>query len=97
MKYILLLTVLLLFSCEDGNEEITNSPTRHYIDLRGDDYEIETFTHEDCEYIAIEGYRRGFCAHKGNCKNPIHYKNIVTVYDTVTYKLIIDDGQNKTD
>jgi hypothetical protein len=31
--------------------------------------EFETIEIDGCEYIYREGYRTGFLAHKGNCKN----------------------------
>lgn len=36
--------------------------------------EIRVVTYDSCEYL-ISGYdRSGILTHKGNCKNPIHYK-----------------------
>lgn len=37
---------------------------------------------DGCEYIKrYEGYQRGYSfSHKGNCKNPIHYK---VIHDTI--------------
>tara|TARA_R100000951_G_scaffold115358_4_gene123197 strand:- start:333 stop:608 length:276 start_codon:yes stop_codon:yes gene_type:complete len=91
MKYILL-AILLLFSCDRESTEVTKA---NVLKLHG--VSINEFTFEDCDYLYLkDGYRFGI-THKGNCKNPIHYKNIVTVNDTVTYKLILDDEQNKTD
>lgn len=42
--------------------------------------DVEIIVIDDCEYIIYketDGSNRayGFMAHKGNCKNPIHYKN----------------------
>lgn len=33
-------------------------------------------------------YGHMMLSHKGNCKNPIHYQNKITVIDTVEYQLI---------
>lgn len=86
MKYILLLITLLLFSCDNESSEIVKTSG-----LKLNNEPIEEFTFEGCDYIYLKKDSRFGITHKGNCKNPIHYKNIVTVYDTVTYKLILDD------
>jgi hypothetical protein len=46
---------------------------------------------DSCEYIVGwigSGYGGPIFTHKGDCKNPIHLKQRVTVTDTVRYKLI---------
>jgi hypothetical protein len=30
---------------------------------------------DDCEYLMGVSYSKGFFAHKGNCKNPVHKYN----------------------
>ena len=80
-KSILVITtllVLLLFSCDDNGNAITGEKN----------YSIEII--DDCEYIRkYDGYNMGYSfTHKGNCNNPIHYQNKITIIDTVEYQLI---------
>lgn len=42
------------------------------------DHQLTVITHEGCEYLIYKEEKDqnsafGFMAHKGNCKNPIHY------------------------
>jgi hypothetical protein len=41
---------------------------------------MKTVEHDGCEYVKRVDYNRGFMAHKGNCKNPIHDCSHVVVY-----------------
>ena len=67
MKKLLLLfgLVIVTSSCKENNDPVILSD--------GDNYEYSVEVIEGCEYIyRISGTYRGFMAHKGNCKNPIH-------------------------
>lgn len=80
-----ILLVLLSISCKEVVEVDEDNVTEHTAELliekiKNDDLEILVI--DDCEYIVLKstpkdnariGY--GFMAHKGNCKNPIHYHN----------------------
>ena len=81
--FFILLVSCCLFSCSSETTpktEIKNGIT----------YEITII--DGCEYILGSdngAYNGGyFLSHKGNCKNPIHYQNKVTVVDTVEYQLV---------
>jgi hypothetical protein len=69
--FFMLLISCCLFSCtqKEGNS------------IKGDtNYSVVII--DGCEYLRkYEGYHSGYSfSHKGNCKNPIHYK---VIYDTV--------------
>lgn len=87
MKKLLLFIVFVFSLCSCVN----NDPTREIINI-GNNIEYEIITIDGCEYILgwdNNAYNGGyFLTHKGNCKNPIHYQNIVTVTDTIEYRLI---------
>ena len=68
--FFILFVSCCLFSCiEDGNA-VTGGTT----------YSTEII--DGCEYLKrYEGYNSGYSfSHKGNCKNPIHYK---VIHDTI--------------
>lgn len=62
--FFILLVMCCLFSC---NNEKANS-------------EIEIREIEGCEYIVSKNGVGDVLSHKGNCKNPIHYK---VIHDTI--------------
>ena len=80
-KYIIPVIILFLFSAcqsriqeEVSEEEIDSGKLINEIDI----HNLEILVIDNCEYIfykkspdSNKGY--GFMAHKGNCKNPIHY------------------------
>lgn len=73
---IMLYLILILFAC-------TNNGTGNAVT---GETEYSTIIIDNCEYLKkYEGYQRGYSfSHKGNCKNPIHYK---IIHDTIYYKL----------
>ena len=81
--FFILLVSCCLFSCSSETTPKTEIK-------KGITYEITII--DGCEYILGTdngGYNGGyFLSHKGNCKNPIHYQNKVTVIDTVEYQLV---------
>lgn len=84
----LLLTLVIgltIVSCEEPNVERKDTGII-YTDA-GD--EVEEVVIDGCQYIGqFDGYNTDWGTHKGNCNNPIHKQNKVTVVDTVEYKLI---------
>lgn len=79
----LLVTFLSLTSCDTKVKKQVEAPPKikelpkHLIN-RIDVHELEILEIDECEYIFYKknpnrnmGF--GFMAHKGNCKNPIHY------------------------
>lgn len=94
----LLFAFIIFLSFASCRPEVTSPKNEYYNDssaieiFNGVDYRIVVI--DSCEYILgrdHESYNGGFfLTHKGNCKNPIHYKNIekITVVDTVEYQLI---------
>lgn len=90
MKKLLFIFVLLLVGCVQNNDPTINRVP--YGDS-GSNIVYRIVVIDSCEYIwgwDGGGYGGPFLTHKGNCKNPIHYKSIErkTVVDTVKYKLI---------
>lgn len=69
MKKLLIILSVILISCESKN--VTTSSTSTMI--KG--IPIYIYIIDSCEYIGyFEGSGNDFFTHKGNCKNPIHYK-----------------------
>lgn len=92
--YTSILLILLAISCKEVVEIEEDNTTEHTAELlieniKTDDVEILVI--DECEYIVLKstpndnariGY--GFMAHKGNCKNPIHYHNRkISAVDTI--------------
>jgi len=81
IPFMLLVTLLFSISCETKSkekleEQIVVLP-KHLIN-RIDVHQLEIIEIDDCEYIFYKKSSNrnmgfGFMAHKGNCKNPIHY------------------------
>ena len=77
MKYILLiLTSILLFSCqseEERQERIKDNQSK-MLDSTSTDYykQFKIYTLDSCQYVVVGygDYRWG--SHKGDCTNPIH-------------------------
>ena len=68
---------LLMTSCEEYNTQITPPTISNDIkELDSTGYNgVEVVSYDSCEYI-VTGYGHArWGSHKGNCKNPIHYKN----------------------
>lgn len=75
----LLIIALLFASCKSKNT--TQKSTNVVIN----GISIEIFTIDSCEYIGSEiGFNTGILTHKGNCSNPIHSKQTLTI-DTVIH------------
>jgi len=71
MKKILIAVLILgLFSCESQN--VSKRETDYIIHYGSSPLKIVSI--EGCEYFLGEYGRTTFMTHKGNCKNPIHYK-----------------------
>ena len=61
-------------SCESYNTPPTISNDVKELDSTGYNG-VEVVSYDSCEYI-VTGYGNArWGSHKGNCKNPIHYKN----------------------
>lgn len=75
MKKLLFISVLLI-SC--GEPYVSNpekaSVQKTFATNGGNRYTIITI--DSCEYIQYDIYGGAAIVHKGNCKNPIHIKNI---------------------
>ena len=84
----LLLTLVIgltIGSCSEPNVERKN--TGMIYSDKG--HQIQEIIIDGCQYIGqFDGYNTDWGSHKGNCNNPIHKQNKVTVVDTVEYKLI---------
>jgi hypothetical protein len=77
MKYILLLlTSILLFSCQSEEERQEHIKDRQSTELDStstDNYkQFKIWTLDNCQYVVVGygDYRWG--SHKGDCTNPIH-------------------------
>ena len=68
-------------ACNKAVNKFNNTTELHDIDITTIN---EITVGDSCEYIS--GHY--IFSHKGNCKNPIHYQNKVTVIDTVEYQLV---------
>ena len=83
--FLTLLLGLIIISCETPN--VDRKTTGSIYSRAG--YKIEEITYDGCQYIGFfHGSKTDWGAHKGNCNNPIHKENKLTVVDTVEYKLI---------
>lgn len=87
MKHLILLILLFaLVSCDEPTIQTKTSSATYGIGISLDIQEIE---HEGCQYIgSFRGSNTDWGTHKGNCTNPIHNQNHMTVIDTVEYQLI---------
>jgi len=88
MKKIIIISIFtfLLSSCDLGfgeKEDKPNNTVSKKIEIKELDTSIEhydryyeVYTLEGCEYIVVSPGNSHFTwgTHKGNCKNPIHYK-----------------------
>ena len=70
-KLSIAIMLLTLASCEEPNVE--TSKTNHLIGTFG--HELDVVKIEGCEYFFADYDRSALFTHKGNCTNPIHYKN----------------------
>lgn len=86
-KYLMVLVVLVSFSCKDKlhdrileeqqnlQDSINKAPEGIVSKIEYNNF--ETITFKGCEYLIYKeqpsnNKTMGFMAHKGNCKNPIH-------------------------
>ena len=85
-KLLLILVIgLTIVSCEEPN--VDKKTTGMIYSDKG--HQIQEIIIDSCQYIGqFDGYNSDWGTHKGNCNNPIHKQNKVTVVDTVEYKLI---------
>lgn len=75
MKKLLLITALFLAACE-SNQKVPDNLKERNITSQGAYDQISIITIDSCEYVKFVGYYKGSVCHKGNCKNPIHWKTI---------------------
>ena len=85
--------ILIFFSaCEKKKVIDEDTSLEHETEMRMHNInpgDVEILVIDDCEYIIykeVEGSNKatGYMAHKGNCKNPIHYnKPNITKIDTI--------------
>ena len=66
IKLVVLFTIAFMTTCT-GITGITGEETFRTLEIEG------------CEYLEkYNGYNRGYSfTHKGNCKNPIHFKSFI--------------------
>jgi hypothetical protein len=76
MKNILIILVAALAVGCVGTTTKEQNPHRIQLDNTSQYYDrnYEVYTLEGCEYILIGAGNNRWGSHKGNCKNPIHYK-----------------------
>ena len=85
MKKIITISIFafLLSSCGGEREDKTNNTVSKKIEIKELDTSTEyydryyeVYTLEGCEYLVVSPGNSHFTwgTHKGNCKNPIHYK-----------------------
>ncbi len=73
MKKLLLIAsvMIILSSCNESN--VKTEYTNYKIGPYG--YDLKVINLEGCEYYYTSYNRGAIMCHKGNCINPIHYKN----------------------
>jgi hypothetical protein len=73
MKQLLLIAsaIIILASCDKPN--VQSKTTSYKIGYMGDTLKLIEI--EECEYFYTLIDRGAIMCHKGNCINPIHYKN----------------------
>lgn len=82
---LLLLLSVAIISCDDPNVTSKDTGVKYGVTGRP----LEELVIDGCQYIGqFDGSNTDWGTHKGNCNNPIHKQNKVTVVDTVEYKLI---------
>ena len=84
----ILLSVLLLACSSCQNEEINRTTSQtHQIAQVSQQYEFHVIEIDQCQYLFLELDRNnphegfGFFSHRGNCPNPIHYKDPVKILE----------------
>jgi hypothetical protein len=88
--------VICFYSClnENNNKYKVNTDTindEYYIKYRDVTIRYNIIIIDGCEYLVgstNNTYGGYFLTHKGNCKNPLHEQNKVTITDTIEYQLI---------
>ena len=66
---------VLMFGCVEPNVSV--KPTLYRIPrgkTQSESLELKIVEIEGCEYFMCTNYEGNVLSHKGNCKNPIHYK-----------------------
>jgi hypothetical protein len=72
----LMLLGSLLVSCEEQKSVPVVEPPKELSKTTENYYQrVFEFTYEGCEYIKVGFGKSIWGAHKGNCKNPIHFEN----------------------
>lgn len=80
MKTIIVFILCLFFACSCDTRRLPNG--KKIPQGLGGDKDFSVVVIDGCEYLTkYNGYQLGvsFC-HKGDCKNPIHYK---VIHDTI--------------
>jgi hypothetical protein len=87
MKHLfLVLSLFIMVSCDEPNTPRKTTTVTYGNNVPKAIEEIEI---EGCQYIgSFNTSNTDWGTHKGNCTNPIHKQNHVTVIDTVEYQLI---------
>lgn len=74
-KVMFTVIAVFMFGCEEPNVSV--KPTLYRIP-RGkglsESLDLKIVEIEGCEYFMCTNYEGNVLSHKGNCKNPIHYK-----------------------
>ena len=82
---LLLFLTIIIISCNEPNVSPKDTGSRYGNSGRP----IQELVIDGCQYIGrFNCVNTDWGTHKGNCNNPIHKQNKVTVVDTVEYKLI---------
>jgi len=72
---LLILIVLLTVGCKNTTKNKPNPHRMELINCVDDcDKNYRVYTLEGCEYVVMSIGNSQWGSHKGNCKNPIHYK-----------------------
>jgi len=90
-KVLLLVSLITIVSCNSNKDKVDFKTTKTLGTYGTTQYgrEVQEITIDGCQYIGFfDGSNADWGTHKGNCNNPIHKQNKVTVVDTVEYKLI---------
>lgn len=78
MKTVVLFILVFAFTrCNVGTAEVEGFIVRNELDTN------KVIERQNCEYFYWYNNGDKNYTHKGNCKNPIHYKKIEIFYDTV--------------
>ena len=86
MRNLIIASCILLISCDAPTIQKKTTGVTYGGNVG---VNIEEIEYEGCQYIGrFAGSNTDWGSHKGNCTNPIHTRNIITVTDTVEYQII---------